>query len=95
MRLRQMRNNADNVHMANYAAENLIHIYPHTEGKKMHRLWCFGSNVVINIVVDVFFKTSLSKKYDVLRDVLGFRKPWPTMPKMVGTFNININAYVI
>lgn len=34
MRLRQMRNNADNVHMANYAAENLIHIYPHTEGKK-------------------------------------------------------------
>ena len=34
MRLRQMRNNADNVHMANYAAENLIHIYPHTEEKK-------------------------------------------------------------
>ena len=44
MRLRQMRNNADNVHMANYAAENLIHIYPHTEGKNYTGT---GSNQVL------------------------------------------------
>ena len=62
MRLRQMRNNADNVHMANYAAENLIHIYPHTEGKNASFMRCFGSNVVKNIVVDVFFKTSLKHR---------------------------------
>ena len=36
---------------------------------------------------------SLSKKCDVLLDVLGFRWPGPTMPKMVRIFNIT--AYVI
>ena len=36
---------------------------------------------------------SLSKKCDVLRDVLGARWPGPTMLKMVRIFNIN--AYVI
>ena len=36
---------------------------------------------------------SLSKKCDVLRDVLGFRWPGPTMLKMVRIFNIN--AYLI
>ena len=36
---------------------------------------------------------SLSKKCDVLCDVLGFRWPGPTMLKMVRIFNIN--AYVI
>ena len=46
-----------------------------------------------NIEYAISFLASLSKKCDVLLDVLGFRWPGPTMPKMVRIFNIA--AYVI
>ena len=63
----------------------------------MHRLCnvLVFSNIVKIIEVGVFFQNiaSLSKKCDVLRDVLGFKWGGPTMLKMFRIFNIN--DYVI